>query len=79
MTTYTDPRLLDTAAAVESLPSFDPRTVAPLVAPKTGKRGKPESLPDHSVEFANDRRFDRATKTPRDSRGYFSAAERTQN
>ena len=52
MNTYTDVRLLGTAEAVESLPSFDAsdsspdndRTVAPNVAPNPGQQGPLESI-----------------------------------
>ena len=75
MTTYTDPRLLDTVAAVESLPSFnDPRTVAPNL----GNCGKSGSVAVHSAGISNDDRFDPRTKKPRESRGFSDAAERTR-
>ena len=49
MSTYTDARLLDTAEAVERLPSL---TIAKeslrMVAPKTGKEGQIRSIGDHS-------------------------------
>ncbi|MEX1027552.1 MAG: site-specific integrase [Candidatus Paceibacterota bacterium] len=58
MGVYTDARLLDTAAAVASLPSLPlaplqdnagdlARMVAPTVAPNLGKQGKTGSFPDH--------------------------------
>ena len=47
MNTYTDARLLDTAAAVESLPNLPlSRTVAPVVAPDADDCGQNESIPD---------------------------------
>jgi integrase len=45
MSVYTDPRLLDTAAAVESLPAFAPAPVAPAVAPTQVISGATESTP----------------------------------
>ncbi len=60
MNTYTDARLLDTAEAVESLPSLSigddgaetlPRMVAPLVALNPGKQSKSGSTADHCGEF----------------------------
>ncbi|EMB16045.1 site-specific recombinase, phage integrase family protein, partial [Rhodopirellula europaea 6C] len=69
MGTYTDARLLDTAAAVEALPSFDgdagvqsnrkqrPNCDAPHDAPTTGLRRHLESSPDHSVGNADDGKF----------------------
>ncbi|MDV6031340.1 MAG: site-specific integrase [Phycisphaera sp. RhM] len=72
MGTYTDARLLDTAEAVERLPSLPiakdpPRTVAPLVAPKTGKEGQMGSIADHC-----DRPDDTPTETtkPRKTLGF---------
>lgn len=79
MTTYTDPRLLDIAAAIESLPSFDGATsIAPIAAPNPQKVGKPGSIADHCGEFADDCKFRRGTKKPRESRGILDAAERTR-
>tara|TARA_R110002049_G_scaffold4601_5_gene32146 strand:- start:212798 stop:214381 length:1584 start_codon:yes stop_codon:yes gene_type:complete len=60
MNTYTDARLLDTAEAVESLPSLSigddeaTRTVAPTVAPNLGNGGKSGSIVDHCGDFADD-------------------------
>lgn len=55
MTTYTDSRLLDTAAAVESLPTFDigqsPRALAPMLAPNPGNRRTLGSIPDPKGDF----------------------------
>jgi integrase len=49
MNTYTDARLLDTAAAVESLPNLPlSRTVAPTVAPTADDCGQNESIPDQN-------------------------------
>jgi integrase len=56
MGTYTDARLLDTAQAVESLPSLpisdlppknDWRTLAPTLAPNGGQTGQNQSTPVH--------------------------------
>ena len=56
MGTYTDARLLDTALAVESLPSFPianlegqnvPRTLAPTLAPDAVQKGQNGSIPVH--------------------------------
>ncbi|WP_442505050.1 tyrosine-type recombinase/integrase [Novipirellula sp. SH528] len=79
MTTYTDPRLLDTAAAVESLPTFDePRMLAPTLAPNLGNCGKSGSLAVHSAGISDDERFGPRTKKTRESRGFSDAAERTR-
>lgn len=52
MNTYTDVRLLSTAEAVESLPSFEARrTVAPSVAPNIGQVGQTESVSDNLGKF----------------------------
>lgn len=57
MGTYTDARLLDTAQAVESLPSLPladlspqsaGRTLAPTLAPTTGQNGQNRSIPVNS-------------------------------
>ena len=52
MNTYTDSNLLDTAAAVESLPilSGNQPSAAPMVAPETENLGQPVSFTDHSGE-----------------------------
>ena len=50
MGTYTDARLLDTAGAVEALPSL-PRTVAPVVAPNLGDSSTPETTGDNGQEI----------------------------
>ncbi len=87
MTTYTDPRLLDTAAAVESLPDFDAVNQteiaarcsdAPTDAPKPGKSSESGSIADNPGEFADDGECRPGTKKPRDSRGFTDAVERTR-
>jgi len=53
MNTYTDARLLDTAAAVEALPiarKTDLRELAPTLAPNPGQKGQTGSLADHSTD-----------------------------
>ncbi|QDT04210.1 site-specific tyrosine recombinase XerC [Rubripirellula lacrimiformis] len=63
MTTYTDPRLLDTAAAVESLPDFDrPRKVAPLVATNSGDGRKLGGIAAHLDDSADIGKFRRSIK-----------------
>lgn len=53
MNTYTDARLLDTAAAVEALPSLPLNwSDAPMVAPNLGDCGKPGSIPNHKNDSA---------------------------
>ncbi|MEE2936784.1 MAG: tyrosine-type recombinase/integrase [Planctomycetota bacterium] len=59
--TYTDARLLDTAEAVEALPSLPldgaigaPRTDAPMDAPQLGKESHIESHPEHSGDCGDD-------------------------
>ena len=54
MNTYTDARLLGTAEAVESLPSFNAPTVAPTVAPTLGQEGLLESLSGNLGEITGD-------------------------
>ena len=48
MNTYTDARLLDTAAAVESLPNLPLSPHAPSHAPDADHLGQNQSIPDHS-------------------------------
>jgi len=53
ITTYTDARLLDTAQAVESLPSLPLADLSPqsdrrTLEPTTGQNGQNQSIPDHS-------------------------------
>ena len=49
MNTYTYARLLDIAAAVESLPNLPlSRTVAPTVSPDSDHLGQNQFVPDHS-------------------------------
>jgi len=78
MTTYTDSRLLDTSAAVESLPSYPLGADAPTDAPNAGNQGTSASIADHSGQFADGRLLDQSTKKPRESRGFVDAAERTR-
>ncbi len=59
MNTYTDSRLLDTAAAVESIGLF--RTVAPNVALDRDDYGQSEAIADHSEDFPQN---DSETKKP---------------
>ena len=72
--TYTDARLLDTAEAVEALPSLPldgaigaPRTDAPMDAPKLGKESHIESHPDHSGDCGDDTQ---GTRKRRESLGF---------
>jgi len=60
MNTYTDSRLLDTAAAVESISVL--RTLAPNLAPDSVDKGHIESISDH---FDAKRESDIETKKPR--------------
>ncbi|MFO0939803.1 MAG: site-specific integrase [Pirellulales bacterium] len=68
MNTYTDARLLDTSAAIESveLLKTDLRTVAPIVAPTTAQTGQKQSLSDN-LEAINE--SDQETKKPSKSLG----------
>jgi len=68
MGTYTDARLLDTAEAVESLPSFpiskrEPRTLAPNL----GNQGHFESFPDHLENEIEADLWGKETKKPSES------------
>ncbi|MDA9857483.1 site-specific integrase [Rubripirellula sp.] len=74
MNTYTDARLLDTAEAVEALPSLPldgpivaPRTDAPMDAPNLGKEGHIGSHSDHSGDCDDDTQD---TKKRRESLGF---------
>ncbi len=81
MGTYTDARLLDTAEAVESLPSFPiarttPRTLAPTLAPTPGILGQFESIPDQSNGDSQLQIDDAETKKPHETLGFAGFSEK---
>jgi integrase len=76
MGTYTDARLLDTAQAVESLPSLpiadqgtqnDARTLAPTLAPNGVQEGQNQSIPGNLDE--QDRTLEKR-KNPKENMGF---------
>ena len=81
MGTYTDAGLLDTAEAVESLPSF-PITktasslVEPMVAPNLGKKVQFVSFPDHSGDENLTPTDNQETKKPRETLGFAGFSEK---
>ncbi len=69
MNTYTDSRLLDTAAAVESIGLF--RTVAPNVALDPDDCGQFESIADHSEDLPQNDGETRKPSNPLGMPGFF--------
>ena len=88
MNTYTDARLLDTAEAVESLPSLsigdddaetDPRMVAPMVAPNLGNRSKPGSTAVTLGDFDDASKKRQNPKKRNVSRGFVESGRQDLN
>jgi hypothetical protein len=68
MNTNTDATLLETSAAIEQIQllKFEPRTVAPTVAPTTAQNSQNQSIPDTFEDLVE---LSQGTKKPCDSQG----------
>ncbi len=73
MNTYTDSRLLDTAAAVESIALF--RTVAPNVALTSDDCGQFESITDHSKDLPQNAGETKKPSNPLGITGFFEVED----